>query len=172
MAASRRRWRIVPIPAIVCRQPRRSGYFSIGSVVELLLPKLGLVFARQFAIHFFRGPEGMRRSRPSAQSPVTPEMRERQRAITTARWADPIAGAKLRAAIRNPASRAKVSEATKARWADPAAREKMIAEMRAAHTDPDMRQKKSVYDQGSVGRPFDARKDNCGHEDYHEAPQE
>jgi hypothetical protein len=49
-----------------------------------------------------------------------------------ARWADPVVGAKMRAALREPALRAKIREAAKARWADPAMREKMIAGMRAA----------------------------------------
>lgn len=77
---------------------------------------------------------------------VTPEGRERLRAAAKARWADPAAGAKMRAALYSPASRAKMSEAAKARgpamrekvgsaskerWADPAMREKIIAGMRA-----------------------------------------
>jgi hypothetical protein len=68
-------------------------------------------------------------------------MRETQRAIAKARWADPIAGAKWRTAIRSPASRAKIGEATKARWADPVAREKMIAQNRASHADPAVRRR-------------------------------
>jgi hypothetical protein len=55
--------------------------------------------------------------------PVTPEVRERQSAIAKARWADPIAGAKLRAALYSPASRAKMSESAKTR--DVAARERV-----------------------------------------------
>jgi len=49
-----------------------------------------------------------------------------------ARWADPVIGAKMRAAFSDPATLAKMREATKARWADPSMREKMIAGMRAA----------------------------------------
>lgn len=49
-----------------------------------------------------------------------------------ARWADPIISAKTLAALRDPATLAKVREATNARWADPSMREKMIAGMRAA----------------------------------------
>jgi hypothetical protein len=49
-----------------------------------------------------------------------------------ARWADPATGAKIRAAIRDPCSLAKMREASKARWADPLMREKMITAMRAA----------------------------------------
>ena len=47
-----------------------------------------------------------------------------------AQWADPVRGAKIRAAARDPARRAKVSEATKARWADPEIRARMVAAMR------------------------------------------
>jgi hypothetical protein len=47
----------------------------------------------------------------------------------------------MRAALRSPASRAKVSEAAKARWADPVYREKTIAEIRASRSDPVVRQK-------------------------------
>jgi hypothetical protein len=76
-------------------------------------------------------------------------MREKLKAIAKARWADPIAGAKLRAALYSPASRAKMSEAAKARdpiarqkigsaskqrWADPSMREKIITGMRATKT--------------------------------------
>jgi hypothetical protein len=79
-------------------------------------------------------------------------MRERQSAIAKARWADPIAGAKLRAALYSPASRAKMSEAAKTRdpafrqkvgsaskerWADPSMREKIIAGMRARRKNRD-----------------------------------
>jgi hypothetical protein len=42
-----------------------------------------------------------------------------------ARWADPVIGAKMRAALRDPAALAKMREATKARWADPSKREKL-----------------------------------------------
>jgi len=49
-----------------------------------------------------------------------------------ARWADPITAEKLRAALRDPANRAKMREGTNARWADPLMREKMIVGMRAA----------------------------------------
>ena len=77
------------------------------------------------------------------QSPATPETRERLSAIAKARWADPIASAKLRAAIRSPANRAKVGEASKARWDDPAAREKLIAGIRASQADPIYREKKA-----------------------------
>jgi predicted SAM-dependent methyltransferase len=77
------------------------------------------------------------------RSAATRQMRERQSAIAKARWADPITGAKLRSAIRSPASRAKISEATKARWADPAGREKMIEAIRASHADPVSLQKKA-----------------------------
>ena len=40
--------------------------------------------------------------------------------------------AKLRAALGDPDTRAKMREATNARWADPLMREKMITGMRAA----------------------------------------
>jgi hypothetical protein len=82
-------------------------------------------------------------SRARPRTRATPEMRERQRAIAKARWADPIAGAKLRAAIRSPASRAKMSEASRARWADPTARENLIAKFRASYADPAVRQKRA-----------------------------
>lgn len=77
----------------------------------------------------------------SLRPPATPEMRERLRAIAKARWADPVAGAQWRTALRSPTSRAKVSDAAKARWADPAYRERMIAEIRASRSDPDVRQR-------------------------------
>jgi hypothetical protein len=63
---------------------------------------------------------------------MTPEMRERLSAIAKARWADPVAGEKWRAALGDPARREKVREGTKARWADPSMREKMIMGMRVA----------------------------------------
>jgi hypothetical protein len=63
----------------------------------------------------------MRRTRVSAHSEAA-----------KARWADPITGENWRAALRDPATLAKMREATKARWADPAMREKMIAGMKAA----------------------------------------
>jgi hypothetical protein len=50
----------------------------------------------------------MRRTRASAHSRAA-----------KARWADPITGAKLRAALGDPDTRAKMREATNARWADP-----------------------------------------------------
>jgi len=50
----------------------------------------------------------------------------------------------MRAALRDPTSRDKVSKATKARWTDPAARKKMVFEMRAAHADPETRQRKAA----------------------------
>jgi hypothetical protein len=95
------------------------------------------------------------------RSSVTPETRKRQSAAARARWADPIAGAKWRAAVNeaakarradptfagplfSSASRAKIGEATKARWADPAAREKMIAKMRASNADPVVRRKRAT----------------------------
>jgi len=68
-------------------------------------------------------------------------MREKYSAAAKARWADPIEGARLRAAIRSTASRAKMSEASKARWADPVARENMIAKFRASSADPAVREK-------------------------------
>jgi hypothetical protein len=70
-------------------------------------------------------------------------MRERQRAIAKARWADPVAAAKWRAALFGPAGRAKIGEASRARWADPAVREKMLTKIRASHADPVSRQKKA-----------------------------
>ena len=79
----------------------------------------------------------LRRTRPTA----TPEMRERYRAAAKARWADPVVGAKLRAALYNAGTRAKISEATKARWVDPAARERLIVGIRASQADPVVRQK-------------------------------
>jgi hypothetical protein len=82
---------------------------------------LGLAFRRQ---PILSRDWGMRRTRSYRG--------ERQRAAAKARWADPIAGAKWRAALYNPTSRAKIGEATKARWADPVARERLIAAMRAA----------------------------------------
>jgi hypothetical protein len=50
--------------------------------------------------------------------------------------------AKMRAALYNPASLAKLSDASKARWADPAMHENIVAKLRAAHADPAVRQKK------------------------------
>ena len=58
--------------------------------------------------------------------------RERKSAIAKARWDDPIAAEKWRAALGDPARRVKLREITKARWADPTMREKMIAGMRTA----------------------------------------
>jgi hypothetical protein len=49
-----------------------------------------------------------------------------------ARWADPVIGDKMRTALRDPVSRAKVSETSKARWDDPEKRAQMIAAMRLA----------------------------------------
>jgi hypothetical protein len=49
-----------------------------------------------------------------------------------ARWTNPVKRAKWLAALRDPATRAKMCEATKARWADPSMREKIITGMRAA----------------------------------------
>ena len=66
-------------------------------------------------------------------------MREKLRAIAKARWADPIAGAKLRAALYSPASRAKMSEAAKAR--DPIARQKIGSASKQRWADPSMREK-------------------------------
>jgi hypothetical protein len=82
-------------------------------------------------------------SRAKPWSLATAEPSERRSAISKAQWADPITGAKMRAALRSPASRAKVSQAIKARWADPAGREKMIAQLRASHADPVVRQKQA-----------------------------
>jgi hypothetical protein len=83
------------------------------------------------------------RNRAGPRSGITPEGRERQRALAKARWADPVAAEKWRAALYNPATRAKMSEASKARWADQTAREEMIAKFRASWADPVVRQKKA-----------------------------
>jgi len=58
--------------------------------------------------------------------------KRRSAAALKARWDDPVTGAKLRASLRDPLVRGKMSEASKARWADPLMREKMVAQMRAA----------------------------------------
>ena len=49
----------------------------------------------------------------------------------------------MRAALRDPARRAKVSESAKTQWADPLVREKMLAGMKASNADPVVRQKKA-----------------------------
>jgi hypothetical protein len=87
----------------------------------------------------------MRQTHPSPRTlrVVTPEMREKRRAMAKARWADPVAGAKWRAALFSPVSRAKIGEASKARWADPVARESLITKLRASYADPVLRQKKA-----------------------------
>jgi hypothetical protein len=106
---------------------------------------LGLAFPpHSCASPFLCGLKEMSQTPTDPQARVaTPERRELQRAITKARWADPITAAKWRAALADPASRARKSEAARARWADPAAREKMIAKMRATNADPVVRQKKA-----------------------------
>ena len=63
---------------------------------------------------------------------TTPKVQKKHSIAAKARWADPVTGAKLRAALRDPDTRAKMREATNARWADPLMREKMIAGMRTA----------------------------------------
>jgi hypothetical protein len=86
--------------------------------------------------------------------PVTPVTRERLRAQAKARWADPVSGAKWKASLGDPKSRAKVSEAKKALWADPVGRQKMRAALgdasnreklqestKARWADPAMREK-------------------------------
>jgi hypothetical protein len=65
-----------------------------------------------------------------------------------ARWADPIAGAEWRDALRHPANRAKLREITKARWADPLMREKIIAGMKTAAI---RRRNKDTADKENVG---------------------
>ena len=71
-------------------------------------------------------------------------MRERLRVIAKARWADPIAGALWRTALRDPASLAKMREAAKARWDNPEEREKMLAGLRAYNADPMVHQKRGA----------------------------
>ncbi len=58
--------------------------------------------------------------------------REAQSRIAKARWDDPIAGAKWRAALRDSARREKIAKTSAARWADPEMRAKIIAGMKAA----------------------------------------
>ncbi len=99
-------------------------------MTKLSFLPLGLAFPDSCASPFFRG-TGMRRTRPNARSRAA-----------KARWADPVMAAKWRAALRDPARRAKAREAARARWADPAAREEMISKMRATRTDPAVRQKR------------------------------
>jgi hypothetical protein len=65
---------------------------------------------------------------------VTPEMRERQSAISKARWADPLMREKIIAGMRTTGKRSSgaYSLASKARWADPV----ISAKMRAALREP------------------------------------
>ena len=63
---------------------------------------------------------------------TTAKVQKKHSIAAKARWADPVTGAKLRAALRDPANREKMREASEARWADPLMREKMIAGMRNA----------------------------------------
>ena len=92
-------------------------------------------------------------SRARQRSPATPEMCEKLSAAAKARWGDPIAGPKWRAAVGEAtrsfslASRARLSEATKARWADPAARERLMVAIRAANANPVVRQRKATATQ-------------------------
>ena len=100
---------------------------------------------------FLCGLKEMRQTRTHPRPRVvTPEMREKYRAAAKARWADPVTGAKWRAAVSeairlfSPASRARLSEATKARWADPASRERLMAGIRASNADPVVGQRKAT----------------------------
>ena len=88
-----------------------------------LTTNLGLAspFPNSSPARFLSQAKGMRRTRASAYSRAA-----------KARWADPVIGAKMLAAFRDPATLAKMREATKARWADPSMREKMIMAMREA----------------------------------------